>query len=135
MYGTTMKSYNSSNTKVAKVNKKGKITARKTGKAKITVTTQKGATATITIKVQKNPVKTKKITTDTTNLTFEKGQSYTLSVTKTPITSLEKVTFKTKNKKVATVNKKGKIKAKKKGKATITVKCGKKTKKVKVTVK
>ena len=135
MAGDKVKSYKSSNTKVAKVNKKGKITARKTGKAKITVTTQKGATATITIKVQKNPVKTKKITTDTTNLTLEKGQSYTLSVTKTPITSLEKVTFKTSNKKVATVNKKGKIKAKKKGKATITVKCGKKTKKVKVTVK
>lgn len=43
--------------------------------------------------------------------------------------------YKSSNTKVATVNKKGKIVAKKKGTATITVKCGKKKKTVKVTVK
>lgn len=46
----------------------------------------------------------------------------------------KKAKYKTSNKKVLTVNKKGKITAKKVGKATITVKYGKKTKKVKFTV-
>lgn len=134
MDGDKVKDYQSSNKKIASVNKKGKITAKKTGKAKITVTTIKGATATITIKVQKNPVKTKKIAVDKTKLSLKKGQSYPLVVTKTPVTSLEKITFATSDKKVATVSKKGKITAKKKGKATITIRCGKKKKTVKVTV-
>lgn len=43
--------------------------------------------------------------------------------------------FKSSNNKVATVNSKGVITAKKKGKVTITVKSGKKTVKIKVTVK
>ncbi len=46
----------------------------------------------------------------------------------------KKAKYKTSNKKVLTVNKKGKITAKKVGKATVTVKYGKKTKKVKFTV-
>ena len=135
MEGDKIKSYKSSNTKIATVSKKGKIKAKKTGTVKITVTTKKGAKATIKIKVQKKPVKTKKITVDKKKLTLKKGKSYTLTVTKSPVTTLEKVSFKTSNKKVATVNKKGKIVAKKKGKATITVKCGTKKKTVKVTVK
>lgn len=46
----------------------------------------------------------------------------------------KKAKYKTSNKKVLTVNKKGKITAKKVGKATVIVKYGKKTKKVKFTV-
>ncbi len=46
----------------------------------------------------------------------------------------KKAKYKTSNKKVLVVNKKGKITAKKAGRATITVKYGKKTKKVKFTV-
>jgi Bacterial Ig-like domain (group 2). len=46
----------------------------------------------------------------------------------------KKAKYKTSNKKVLTVNKKGKITAKKVGKATITVRYGKKTKKVKFTI-
>ena len=46
----------------------------------------------------------------------------------------KKAKYKTSNKKVLTINKKGKITAKKVGKATVTVKYGKKTKKVKFTV-
>ena len=50
---------------------------------------------------------------------------------------MKKVTFKTSNKKVATVSSKGVVKAKKKGKATITVitKDGKKKATCKVVVK
>ncbi len=42
-----------------------------------------------------------------------------------PLTSTEKITYKSSNKKVATVSAKGVIAAKKKGTATITVKSGK----------
>lgn len=47
----------------------------------------------------------------------------------------KKVTFKTSNKKIATISKKGIIKAKKKGKCTLTAKVGKQTLKCKLTVK
>lgn len=47
----------------------------------------------------------------------------------------EKATYSSSNKKVATVNKKGIVKAKKVGKATITVKVGKQKMKCKITVK
>ncbi|OYO87484.1 hypothetical protein CG709_14165 [Lachnotalea glycerini] len=50
-----------------------------------------------------------------------KGERYKLTVTKNPISATDKITYQTNNKKVATVDKNGKIKAKKKGKATITV--------------
>jgi len=52
-----------------------------------------------------------------------------------PLTSVEKVTYKTSNKKVATVSSRGVITAKKKGTAKITVKSGKKTYTVTVKVK
>lgn len=53
----------------------------------------------------------------------------------TPVTSHDKVKYTSSNKKVATVSKKGWITAKGKGKATITVKSGNKTVKVKIAVK
>ena len=55
------------------------------------------------------------------------------SIAVTPVTSKEKVTYSSSNKKVATVSSKGVIKAKKAGTAKITVKSG--SKKVVVTVK
>ena len=61
------------------------------------------------------------------------GKKATIKVTKTKVTG--KVTFKSSNKKVATVNSKGVITGKKAGKAVITVKVGKYTKKLTVKVK
>lgn len=52
-----------------------------------------------------------------------------------PVTSKQKITYKSSNTKVATVNSKGQITAKKKGTAVITVKSGSKTVKCKVTVR
>ena len=133
--GDQIVSYKSSNPKVASVTKNGKITGKKQGIAIITVTTQKGAKATIKIKVQKNVVKTKKLTTSKKKITLKERSSYKLIVTKTPITSLEKVTYSSSNKNVATVNRNGKIKAKSKGTAKITIRCGTKKATVKITVK
>jgi len=135
MKGDAIKSWKSSNSKIATVNSKGKITAKKVGRAIITVTTKKGAKASVTVTIQKKAVKCTKLAVDKKNITLKVKKSYQLKVTKTPVTTLEKVTYTSSNKKVATVSKNGKITAKKAGKATITVKCGKKTVKVKVTVK
>jgi hypothetical protein len=49
--GDSIKSWKSNNTKVATVSKSGKITAKKAGKAKVTVTLKSGKKATCTIKV------------------------------------------------------------------------------------
>lgn len=96
-----MKSYRSSNTKVATINKKGKITAKRKGTAKITVTLDSGKKATATVKVQKGTVRTKKLKVAKKPITIKKGKSYSLKVTRTPLTSQEKVTYKISNKKYA----------------------------------
>ena len=67
--------------------------------------------------------------------TLKKGKTLTLKPAVTPLTSVQKVTYRSSNKKVATVTSKGVIKAKKKGTAVITVKSGSKTAKCKITVK
>lgn len=133
--GDKVISYKSSNTKVATINAKGKITAKKKGTATITVTLASGKTVTAKVKVQTSNVKTKKVTLNSKKVSLKKGKSYTLKATLSPLTSQQKVTYASSNKKVATVNSKGKIVAKKKGTATITVKSGSKKATCKVTVK
>ncbi len=134
--GDYVVSYASSNPKIAKVSKSGKITAgKKAGKAIITITLASGKKEKITVQVQKKAVKTQKISGLNKKLSLKKGKKAALKPVITPITSLEKVTYRTSNKKVATVNKKGVIQAKKPGKAKITVKSGKKKFTVTLTVK
>ncbi len=69
---------------------------------------------------------TRKIKLNRRKLTLKKGKSFRLKVTLTPADSQDKITYKTSNKKIATVSKTGKIKAKKKGKVKITVISGNK---------
>ena len=136
--GDSIAKWESSNTKVAKVSRKGKITAKKVGTATITVTTKNGATASVKINVQKGKVKTKTLSvTNVTakKLTLKKGKTFTLKMAVTPLTSQDKVKFTSSNKKIITINGKGKIKAIKTGSAKITVKSGAKVMKIKVTVK
>lgn len=131
-----VKGWKSSNTKIAAVNSKGKVTGKKVGKAKVTVTMKSGATATCTVKVQKAKVVTKKLAISSKKLTLQKGKKATLTVTRNPVSATEKITWKSSNTKVATVTNKGVVKGKKAGKATITAKTsnGKKVT-CKVTVK
>ena len=136
--GDYIAKWESSNTKVAKVSRKGKITAKKVGTATITVTTKNGAAASVKIHVQKGKVKTKTLSvTNVTakKLTLKKGKTFTLKTAVTPLTSQDKVKFTSSDKKILTVNGKGKIKAIKTGSAKITVKSGAKVMKIKVTVK
>lgn len=135
--GDSVTSYKSSNTKIFTVDsKKGIITAgKKTGSAKLTITLKSGTKKTVTVKVQKTVVKTTKITGLQTKVTMKKGAKLTLKPSRTPITSTQNFTYKTSNKKVATVSSKGVITAKKKGTVKITVKSGNVTKIVTVIVK
>ena len=138
-YVTAVTSNKPGTVKVTNVNKNGtfKLTAgKKKGSAVVTVTLASKKTASFKVTVQKAAVKTTKITTTTKSLTLAKGATYkklASSIAVTPVTSKEKVTYSSSNKKVATVSSKGVIKAKKAGTAKITVKSGKK--KVVVTVK
>ena len=135
-YGDSIKSWASSNKKIVTVDKNGKIKAgTKTGTAKITVTLKSGKKATLKVKVQTAKVKTTKISGLKKKLTIKKGKSVTLKPVVSPITFQEKVTYRSSNKKIATVSSKGVVKGRRKGTVTITVKSGKVTKKIKITVK
>ena len=118
--------FKSSNTKVATVNSKGVITGKKAGTTKITVTVGKYKEV-LTVKVKKPSFSLVK-----SSANLKKGKKVTIKVKAAPAS---KVTYKSSNTKVATVNSKGVVTAKKKGTAKITVKCNGITKTFKVTVK
>ena len=118
--------FKSSNKKVATVNSKGVITGKKAGKTVITVKVGK-YTKKLTVTVKKPSFKLVK-----SSAKLKKGKKTTIRVKAAPVS---KVTYKTSNKKVATVNSKGVVTAKKKGTAKITVKCNGITRTFKVTVK
>lgn len=110
----------SSNTKVAKVDSKGRVTAVDKGKAVITCTAADGsgvkASYNVTVSI---PVK--KITLDKTKMTLKKGKTYTFKVAVAPSNATNKgVIWKSNNEKVVSVTQTGKITAKKSGKAIIS---------------
>lgn len=122
--------------KVTKVKKNGsmKLTAgKKAGTVKLTFKLASGYEKTITVKVQKKVVATTAITGLFKKVTIKKGKKITLKPIFEPITSVQKITYQSSNKKVATVTSKGVVKGVKAGTAKITVKAGKK--KFVVTVK
>lgn len=123
-YGKGTTTYASSKKSVATVDKNGKVTAKKAGTATITVTNNgKKATVKITVKAPK---------LNKTKVTLKVKKTFTIKITG----KNGKQTFKSDKKKIATVNSKGKVTAKKKGSATITVTTNGGVKlKLKVTVK
>lgn len=109
----------------------GKIKGRKPGKAVITVTTAGGKSADCKVTVKKAP---KKITLKTRTKTLKKGKTFRIKV-KFPSGSCSyKLTYTSNKKKVAEVSPDGKVTAKKKGKAVITVRTFN-NKKAKLTVR
>ena len=119
--------FTSNNTKVATVNKTtGKVTAKAKGTATITA---KYGDVKVTCKVTvKNPT----LTLSKTSASVKVGKTTKITAKATPS---GKVTYKSSNKKVATVSSNGTIKGIKKGTAKITVTCNGVSKTVKVTVK
>lgn len=114
--------YSTSNKKVVTVNSKGVVVAKTAGTAKITV---KSGNKKVTVKITVPKTTTKKIKNVKSEVIIKKGKSYTLKPKLSPKNSDEKVTYISSDKKVATVSNKGRITAKSKGTAIITVKSGK----------
>lgn len=110
--------YKSSKSSVVKVSSKGVLTAKKTGKATITVTSANGAKATCKVTVKKAP---KKFSLTAKSKTLKRGKTYQIKAKFPKGTYSNKLTFKSNKKSVAAVSKTGKVTAKKKGTAVITV--------------
>lgn len=129
--------WKSSKTKVATVDDKGVVKAKGAGTAKITVTSKANANkkATITVTVSKKQVKNKVLKLKATKKTLKAGKTYTVAIKSMTKKTTDAVTYKSSKSGVASVDKFGVVTAKKKGTATITVKCGKKSAKLKITVK
>ena len=124
--GDSVLSWKSSNTKVVKVSKTGKLVAQKrAGKATVVVKLNSGLSKKIPVTVQKTTVKTTKITGLKNKITLNAGKTTTLKPVLQPFTSQEKITYISSNKRVVTVNSKGVLKAIGKGTARIIVKSGK----------
>ena len=113
--------FTSSNKNVATVSKDGTITAKKAGKANITV---KAGKKKVTVKVTVQAPAPTGINGVPATKTLKKGKSFTIKPKLTPSGAEAKITYSSSNKKVATVNAKGKVTAKGKGTAVITVKAG-----------
>ena len=130
--------WKSSNAAVATVDAAGKVTAVKAGEATITVTTEDGGkTATCKVTVSDKEVKVTGVKLNKTATSIFVGDSETLTATITPENATnQKVTWKSSDAAVATVDAAGKVTAVKAGEATITVTTedGGKTATCKVTV-
>lgn len=123
--------FKSGRTKVATVSSKGKITAKMPGTAKITVTvtgkdnrkTKKYVTVTVKKATAVKNVKLKigSVTVTNKKYTVSKGETKKLTVIVTPDSAKKSVAFKSNDKSVAEVDKKGKITAKAAGTAKVSV--------------
>ena len=137
--GDGVRQWSSSNRKVATVSSAGVIKGIKAGNANITITLNSGLTVIAKVKVLKKTeqteekkqektakkVKTKKIKGLKKTLKIKKGKKIKLKPKLKPANSTDVIRYKSSNKKIVTVSKKGVIKAKKAGTAKITVKAGK----------
>lgn len=134
--GDSVKSWTSSNKRIVTVNNKGVITAGTiSGTAKVTVTLKSGKKASLVVKVQPTKVITTKIFGLRSSETLKVGQKLALKPVLGPVTSQDGITYTFSNRDVAVVNRNGVITARNKGTAKITVRSGRETFVIKVTVK
>lgn len=112
-------SYSSSNPSVASVNIRGIVTGKKKGTAKITISSSSGKTASVTIHVKKAPTSVK---VKAGKKVIRKGKTTKIKVSLSKKSASYKITYRSSNKKIATVSNKGVVKGKKKGRVKIKVK-------------
>lgn len=129
--------WSSSNSSIASVDSSGKVTAKKSGTANITVKTSNGKTATCKVTVKFAPTSVK---VNPASLTLGKGETYTISESTNSGSYAWGFSWSSSNTLVATVKKgsanKATVTAKGVGTATITIKTyNGKTAQCKVTVK
>ena len=123
----------SSKPSVATVSNKGKVTALKPGKAKITIKTDNGKKASAIITVKPAP---KKVRLNVAKVTLGVKKKLTLKATLSPSGAYTTLTWKSSKPAVASVSKKGVVTARKPGTAVITVRTHNgKTAKVTIKVK
>lgn len=129
---TDSKKYTTSNKRVATVNSSGKITAKKPGKATITVTTGSGKSDRCTVEVKKEP---SKIKLAKKSVKLKRGKTYQIKPILSSKSQSNRITYTSKHRAVAVVSGKGLVRAKKKGITYITVQTyNKKNTKLKVIV-
>lgn len=127
--------YSSNKKKVAAVSSMGVVTAKGIGSAKIQVKAANGKKKIITIKVVKKAKINKVLKVKKAKISISKGKKALIAIRKMTAGTTSTVAYKSSAQDVAAVNAFGVITAKKKGKAVITVRCGRKIVKVRVTVK
>ena len=108
--GAKVKKWKSNDKNIATVNKNGKVTAKKKGTTTIVATTKNS-------KTYKCKVTVKNVSLSKTKVTLEKGKSVTLKLNGSKV-----VKWSSDNKKIATINKNGKVVAKGVGTTTIKAK-------------
>ena len=112
--------WKSSNTKVAVVNSKGKVTAIRKGTCKITVRAPNGKKAVCKVKVTR-VIPVKKVIMSRTGMTLDKGSSAALTAAVRPKNASTKtIKWSSSNPGVATVDKNGKVTGINQGTARIT---------------
>lgn len=133
--------FTSDKASVATVNEQGVVKAKKAGKVKITAATADGSSLkkTISIWVVKKNKKNTKLALKKNKTSLKKGQTTQISVKKLTKKTTDKITYKVSaGKKYIRVDAYGTVsvkKYKKKVKAVVTVRCGRKSRKFKVALK
>ncbi len=131
-------SWSSGNQSIATVNGNGVVTGKKAGTAVITATANTGkvtAACTVTVTAAPSVVAVKSVTANMASKVLKKGKKVTLKATVLPSNATNKrVTWKSSKPKVASVNSKGVVTAKKNGTATITASAGGKKATIKIYV-
>lgn len=125
--GDKVKQWKSSRPNIVAVGKNGKITGRRVGSATITVTLKSGLKRQITVKVQNTAVETKKIVLNHTEYTLEKGKRFKLEAAVRPVSSRQKVIFKSLDKNVVKVSGNGSVLGVSRGTAMVVVISGRRT--------
>jgi uncharacterized protein YjdB/deoxycytidine triphosphate deaminase len=110
--------YLSSNPEIASVSTSGKVTPKKAGTVTITASTFNGLSAVYQLTVKKTPAS---VTLTPSKITLKVKETHTLKAALPSGSYTSKYTYVSSNTKIVTVDSKGKITARKKGTATITV--------------
>ena len=118
--------FTTSDRRIATVDSRGVVRARKAGNARITVQVGKYKKV-VTVRVRNASLKLAR-----TAATVRRGKTTRIRVSAVPS---GKVTYTSSNKRIATVTSRGVVKGIRRGTATITVKCNGMTARFKVTVK
>ena len=113
--------WRSSNSKIARVTQSGRITALKEGTVKISCISEDGGI--VAVCTVKCVVPVEGVSLNKSSVTIKKGKTFKLKAEIYPSdATIKDVTWSSSNKKIATVDKNGKVTAKKKGTVTITCK-------------